>query len=77
MFGFIETQNRIEGSILELERTKQILSVSADGLFSENELGEYYQQYEALIDAAIEKIARQIEELDAVSASLSFLVGKR
>ncbi len=72
MFGFIETQNRIEGSILELERTKQILSVSADGLFSENELEEYYQQYEALIDAAIEKIARQIEELDAVSASLSF-----
>lgn len=72
MFGFIETQNRIEDSILELERTKQILSVSADGLFSENELGEYYQQYEALIDAAIDKIARQIEELDAVSASLSF-----
>lgn len=77
MFGFIETQNRIEDSILELERTKQILSVSADGLFSENELGEYYQQYEALIDAAIDKIARQIEELDAVSASLSFLGSER
>ena len=72
MFGFIETLNRLENSILELERTKQILSVSADGLFSENEIGEYYQQYEALIDAAIDKIARQIEELDAVSASLSF-----
>ena len=70
MFNFLEMANDLEDAELDLDRIKDLLSVLAEGVFKDADLQPYYRQYEAVLDAALDKALKQSKIISEIAASL-------
>ncbi len=70
MFDFFTMADDLEQSGLKLRQAKAMLCVTGDGLFKDNQLDDFYQQYEAVLDAALDKVMEQIKVVEEVSRVL-------
>lgn len=64
----------LETASIELSRAKDLLAILSINLFEE-ELTEYAQQYEAVVDAAWHKVSEQNKNINKIALEL-YQIGK-
>ncbi len=60
----------LEAAKLDLNRTSDLLLVLEEGVFKNGDLQPYYRQYEAVLDAALDKVLKQSKIISEIVLSL-------